>query len=216
MKRQIYFATFFLLAMLISAISEGGLPDSPSPPLWKLVDQSGKIQIYDRWLTVGLNSKARERKSEFVVNCTCERAKRLITDPNFSLRWMKELEASKMLEKKDDGAIVYSLFDLPWPFKKRELYSLYKESVYEDGYVVSIRSIDDCEYNSRCVLLTGYRAEWKFRKIDENSIRITFITFTSTPPLIPLFLQDPILFAVYKQNLHTLIGLLESKDEIGF
>ncbi len=151
MKTQIILTEMILLMMQSIACMAGDFSEKSTNPPWQLVDSAGTIYIYDRWLPVDSVSKARERKSVFVVNCSIEQAFQIISNPEYTSLWMSGLEECKALKNCDDGKVVYSRYNLPWPFKKRELFSVYKDTATPEGILLSIDSIDDMKQK------TGYK-----------------------------------------------------------
>jgi len=182
---------------------------------WNVVDDFGPVKIYDRWLKTDSHSSFRECKGTVVATCPAEKAFRFVCDPATTGQWMSGIEKNEEIARDGKEWLVYSCYKIPWPFENLEMYSRFKTRCSSAGdFEIAIHSEDECDsFPSTCRRLTDYRAHWKFRPVDDERVEITLITYTTTPPFVPLFIQDPILMAIFKNNLLRLKRKLEVENE---
>jgi hypothetical protein len=178
---------------------------------WEEVSKVESITIFDRWVSVN-DDKFIERMGVVNVNIPADKVFTSLSDANFTTQWMKGVLVNKVINKEANSWEVYSLYNIPWPFEKRELYSLYQTVKLTTGcYEISIQSIDDRKPSPNHQLLTNYRAQWLIKPINSDSSQITLVTFAAIPPMIPERIQYPILLSVFKGNLVRLKTLLEER-----
>ena len=178
---------------------------------WEEVYNKDDIQILDRSIPKTSSSVGfRERKGILLAKCNADVAFKLISDPKFTSKWMSGVDACKDFNRKGNTWENYTLFGLPWPFDNRELYSKFTSSVSHEGYFkILIKSIDTLVV-SKNQPLKDYYAEWTIKTLGNGYVEITMISASKTPPFVPLFIQDPILLMVYKDNFKRLKSLLNS------
>ncbi len=180
---------------------------------WEEVYNKDGIRIIDRWITQSNPTlKFRERKGVILSKCNAELAYKIIADSGNTKKWMKGVSICRDYNQEGNTWETYTLYGLPWPFDSREMYSRLKTTVSPEGYrKIFIQSIDTL-INYQYKPLKEFYSEWTIKSIDNNYSEITMISATKMPPVIPLFLQDPILLLVYKENLIRLKALLENAN----
>lgn len=178
---------------------------------WEQVYNKDDIIILDRWIPETSSSISfRERKGVLLVKCSADVAFKLISDPKFTSQWMNGVKECKDFHRKGNTWENYTLFGLPWPFDNRELYSRLTTSVSPEGYLkILIQSIDTI-VSIKNKPLKDYYAEWTFKTLSNGYLEITMVSSTKTLPIVPLFIQDPILLMVYKENFMRLKSLLSN------
>jgi hypothetical protein len=179
--------------------------------IWVEVYNKDDIKIFDRWIPETNSSVGfRERKGILIAKCKADVAYKLIADSKFTSKWMSGVEECRDMNQKSNMWENYTLFGLPWPFDNRELYSRFTSSVSPEGYYkIFIKSIDTLVV-SKNQPLKDYYAEWTFKTLSNGYTEITMISASKTPPFVPLFIQDPILLMVYKENFKRLKSLLNN------
>ena len=112
--------------------------------------------------------------------------------------WMPYLESSEVLHEDDQGWIAFQIMRLPWPFDRKYCQVRY-----------SIRSLDEHEFivDSELIPLSGqaesqqeykemdyFASRWTARILDDDeSTKITFETTSQAKPILPRWMQDPII-----------------------
>jgi len=201
----VFILLFFLGQVVCEAQGFAGKAEN-----WEEVYNKDGIRIIDRWITqTNPTLKFRERKGVILSKCNAELAYKMIADSENTKKWMKGVTICRDYNRNGNTWETYTLYGLPWPFDSRELYSRIKTSVTPEGHrKISIQSIDTLQHYQYKPLKEFY-SEWTIKPIDHENAEITMVSATKMPPVIPLFLQDPILLLVYKENLIRLKALLE-------
>jgi hypothetical protein len=178
---------------------------------WEEVYNKDDIKILDRHIPeTNISVAFRERKGILLAKCSADVAFKLISDSKFTSKWMTGVEECKDFYRNGNTWENYTLFGLPWPFDNRELYSKLNSSVSPEGYLkLFIKSIDTMVV-SKNQPLKDYYAEWTIKTLGKGYVEITMLSASKTPPFVPLFIQDPILLMVYKENFKRLKFLLNN------
>ena len=186
---------------------------------WETIKNSEGVQTYVRWIENTEGIRTRERKGEMVIDCTIEDAVRIITNAKSTEHWMKNVKESFDIKRVNSFKwYTYTLFNIPWPFENRDLVSsnTIKTNIEKDSTIISIISREDYfPFKSGIKRLTGYTANWGIVRITEEEVRVTFTAITSTPPMFPRWIQDPILEHIFHKNLVNLKTFIILHKESG-
>jgi hypothetical protein len=209
----------FSFAMLLAFTSgnpeiKDGFIGNPEPSgAWKMVKNDEGVQTYFRWVTKDDGTEYRERKGEVIAACTVQEALQMISNSESIKKWMANIEEHYNLEYVSaDKWVNYTLFNIPWPFSNRDLVSLYQLNT--DPVKKTVTLIISCKdtyipLKKGITRLTDYHAKWSLVKNGEQSTCISMTMSSSTPPLFPRYIQDPIIEKVFHGNLVRLKKALE-------
>jgi len=201
-----------LILVLLSALFL--LKTDNNPGKWELVTKSNGISSYVRWVKVNEQLSVRERKAEFIVIANVEKVLFTITDATEAKKWMKNVKRNEVLKRINTNEyILYTLFDLPWPFDNRDLVSKYVVNYNSEleSYNVVIESKENMYKTIQSAQrIEKYKATWTIAKTTNGS-KITFSAITYTPPEMPRYIQDPVMERTFHQNMLNLKNLLENK-----
>lgn len=181
---------------------------------WELDRNSGGVKTYTRWITLNGSSKVRERMGEMVLNCSVNSVVKILCDSKAIGNWMSGIKENYCLKQVSGSEwYAYTLFDIPWPFEKRDLISNYKVNNMNDGNntTILISSKDDyLPEKSNIKRLKDYKASWTIVKITDIKVIVSFKAMANTPPMFPRFIQDPVLAQMFHNNLVNLKKLLDN------
>jgi len=203
--KKAIFQTLFLLITL-QAIS-GEKPEKNDTNSWKLVQRENEISVYDRWIELPDGKRTRERKGVFYVNSNIEEIIELVSTAEGIKSWMPGVK-----ESNDVGQnMVYILFNIPWPFKDKDLVIEISTSNTSDfqGKKVQYSSVADyLPLSNSAERLQSYEATWTLTMIEPGYIEVSFAAFSDTPLILPKWIQDPITIKIFEDNLLKLRELL--------
>lgn len=181
---------------------------------WELDRNSGGVKTFTRWIEQEGSDKVRERKGEMVLNCTVEDVVKLLCNSENTALWMSGIKENYCLKQVNLSEwYTYTLFDIPWPFEKRDLISNCKMESTVGGKKVTILISSREDYlpeKSHISRLKDYTATWTVVGITGNKVTISFSAIANTPPMFPRFIQDPILAKMFHDNLVTLKKMLDT------
>ena len=161
---------------------------------WKLDRKSDDIEISYRKLMVGDTFKTREIRIAFEVDAPPEKIIPLFQDPEVFGYWSAGIEDCKLLAFDQSQWLLYSLYDLPWPFSARDVVTKYQ--VEEQGGIIKLRMSgqpDVYPVTKNVFRIREYEGYWQFSPYDDDSTRVEFHSIALYKPIAPRWIQDPII-----------------------
>jgi hypothetical protein len=176
---------------------------------WKVARKSGDIQVSYRYIMVGDTLKTREMRVSFSIDADTDSILKMFKDSDNFAAWSAGIEKCEILEMDTSSWLMYNLYDAPWPFKQRDLITEYKmvksSSVTKLIMTGKPEQLPVYEDIMRMKLYEGY---WSFQSMKNGLTHVEFHTISFTGPLIPRFLQDPVLQKTFIRSMNKLKALL--------
>lgn len=164
---------------------------------WEKVKSTDGVVTSVRWLYKSDGSKTRERKGEIQANSSTEKAFELLTNATAMKQWMSGVSENYRISRLSACQwYTYTLYNMPWPFNKRDLVSEY-EIINQPGkkcirIIINSRA-DFVPLKPGIERLIDYKAVWTIKEISRQQVHISFNVISNTPPLFPGFIQDPVI-----------------------
>jgi hypothetical protein len=188
-------------------------PDKKYTDKWQEVKNAGGVISYYRWIKKADGTPYRERKGELEIDCSFQKALKIITSTEYTAHWMSGIEECKVIGNSGKNEwYTYTRFKIPWPFSQRDLVSynrLNSDNVGTNATIEMISRENHIPSKPDISRLTDYSAQWKISFRTENRTHITFTASSSAPPAFPRYLQDPVIERMFHKNLVRLKELLE-------
>lgn len=211
---------FFSGILFAAAPESGSAPDATGKRIesfgnWESAGNSSGVQTWVRWIHYSDGSKTRERRGEFVTSVSLTGALEVLSNAVYTKSWVSGVaENYRIAGSGNREWVVYTLYDLPWPFHKRDLVSAYSVGFSKEhtGAVIRITSKPQfTPLKPGVERLTDYRASWTLRDDGHGRVTICFMAMSDTPPLFPRPIQDPVIESVFHRNLVALRKLMSEK-----
>jgi hypothetical protein len=181
---------------------------------WELDRNSNGVKSYVRWIQTDSSEKVRERMGVMQMNCSMDEAMKFLSDTKNAELWMAGIKENYRLKQINQSEwYAYTLFNIPWPFEKRDLVSIYHLESSDGNKKSTIHIISRENFipeKAHITRLTDYTASWTIVGIDENKVSVSFSAIANTPPMFPRYIQDPILSRMFHNNLVNLKKMLDS------
>jgi len=201
---RLLLATTIALVFYFPGISHEILRD------WKVANQSGDFQVSYRYIMVGDTLKTREMRVSFSVQAEPDSIIKLFNDANNFYKWSAGIEECEIIQSDSAPWVMYNLYDVPWPFKQRDLITEYKLVNSDTKTTLVMTGKPDLlpEYEDviRMKLYEGY---WSFEPLQNGLTHVEFHTISFTDPIIPRFLQDPVLQKTFIRSMNKLRSLID-------
>lgn len=162
--------------------------------VWTQAKERDGMDISYRDLVLSEDIETRQIRVHCTVeNTSLEAIMDAIRDQEKVVDWNESIKESVMLSDQVQNWITHTMFDIPFPFSKRDLVAQYEQ--YSEGgihYVHSVAiptyipEIDNVERD-----IYSY-SQWVLTPIGENSYDVSFSVITLASSSIPRFLKDPI------------------------
>jgi hypothetical protein len=183
---------------------------------WQLERNASGVKSYVRWIEVSESQKVRERMGVMEVDCSADKVIRLLTDFKSTEIWMAGIRENYCLKQISSSEwYAYTLFDIPWPFEKRDLVSNFKvvQSDNRNNALITISSKDHyIPEKSKINRVTDYTAKWTIAGIGKNKVSVSFSAFAIASPIFPRYIIDPIMVRMFHNNLVNLKEMLEAEN----
>ncbi len=180
---------------------------------WQLERNNSGVKTYVRWVDAGAAAKVRERKSVMEVNCSADEVLRILSDVERTDLWMGGIRESYCLKRISPSEwYAYTLFDIPWPFEKRDLVSNFRveKPGRNNSIIIHITSQDRyIPRKDHVTRLADYTATWIITGIGEDKAYVSFSAVSNDPPMFPRAIQDPVVLRMFHNNLVNLKKMLE-------
>lgn len=208
----------FLGSFLISftLIAEGE-PETPTTKTdnntcWQQVDQTEILTIYERWIDLPDGRQTRERKGVFITDIESSNIVPLVSSADGLKSWMRGVEDSWSLNLDEtDNKTVYLLFNVPWPFKNRDLVTeirMVENQSFNCEEVYFSAKSDLLPEKKNTIRMQSYEACWTLENIPGGKTMVSFSAYSDTEPVAPRWMQDPVTEKLFKQNLMNLYELI--------
>lgn len=200
-----------ILSFNINAIPKEK-PSKNENSKWNLVHKDNEIELYERWIIFPDERKTRERKGIFYVTNEIEEIIELVTSDEGIKSWMKRVEKSEELtENTEELQVIYLHFDVPWPFKDKDLIANITTNNTSDLQGKKIHYTANAGYlplKKGVERLKSYEATWTITTLSPGCTEIIFTAYSDTPPIAPRCIQDPVTEKLFKENLLNLRQIL--------
>jgi len=176
---------------------------------WKVAKQSGDIQVSYRLIMVGDTLETREMRVSFSVDTDPDAIVKMFNDAHNFSEWSAGIEHCEILELDSNSWIMYNLYDVPWPFKQRDLITKYE--MLKSGSTTKLIMTgkpDKLPIYEDIMRMKLYEGYWSFRRMENGLTHVEFHTISFTNPIIPRFLQDPVLQKTFIKSMNKLKELL--------
>ena len=180
---------------------------------WLCTKNVDGIALFERWVKINDTLSVRERKGELIVNCNYAQVVRYLSQYQTMMEWMNNVAmVERIANPANDDTLVYLVFGLPWPFDNRDLAGRFTVYHLDNAHcVVRMNGVPDAvKPHKGRVRIKNYQASWSLVRLDNNRTKIELYTFSDEPPLVPLWLQDPVVRKVFFGNLLKLKKQLEA------
>ena len=159
-----------------------------------LVKKTKGIELYEKWIDLSSELKAREVKVVYTIHATMESAAALLDNEAKAIQWNKGSRLYKIIPIDDNSWISYIQYDLPWPFDNQDCVLQY--TAYYLAYnniVVDFRSVDHEIFPSlkNVSRLDKVKGRWTFKETP-NGTRVEYLITTTPSTTLPRWVTDPI------------------------
>lgn len=198
-------ALFFIISFAFSANSQKVL----SP--WKLSKQSENIKISYRNLEVGDTLKTRQMRISFLVEASPDELISMFQDADRFSSWSARIKDCEILHDDEDAWVNYSLYNIPWPFEQKDIVTAYQIVKSLNNTTLFIKGEPNrLPYKKGISRIGKYEGRWVFTPIENGQTKVDFYSISFTRPVLPRFVQDPIVQGILLDSIKRLKNLTEA------
>jgi hypothetical protein len=185
-----------------------------------LVKEDAPIFIYERWITFPGKVpavKAREVKSEFLINASMYKILSILKDESKIKIWQKHVSDFKVHPQPDTSFwLEYSYHDIPWPVSDQDHFLRYDliEKIPGKELFIKFESVIDpklapVESDVTRMELAG---SWRIEQLSPQQVKVTY-RILSMPSSIPRMFTDPVIRSNLMSTVKALTKLAEEKTD---
>jgi len=185
-----------------------------------LVKEEAPIFIYERWITFPGKVpavKAREVKSEFLINTSIYNILSILKDESKIKIWQKHVSDFKVHPQRDTSYwLEYSYHDIPWPVSDQDHFLRYDlvEKNPDKELFITFKSVIDPKLGpvKNGVTRMELAGSWTIEQITPQQVKVTY-RILSMPSSIPRMFTDPVIRSNLMSTVKALTRLAEGKSE---
>lgn len=176
---------------------------------WELKKETENIKVYTADIK---NSALKKYKIVAISNAPINKVYSLLTDYNNYTKMFKEISDFKLLSKNDTVCITYSLFEMPWPIKERDLITKITTHRAKDIIIVSSKAIHKHKAITlgKCIRISDFHETFILKKINKNQTECIITGYIDMGGTIPEWAQN---MFITKSPPIKLIHLAEIKNK---
>jgi hypothetical protein len=217
--RKPYLIVYFLFIFCLTFI--GPIQAQyPEDEKFDLVKEDAPIFIYERWITFPGKVpavKAREVKSEFLINASMYQILTILKDESKIKIWQKHVSDFKVHPQRDTTFwLEYSYHDIPWPVNDQDHFLRYDlvEKIPGKELFIKFESVIDpklapVESDVTRMELAG---SWRMEQLSPQQVKVTY-RILSMPSSIPRMFTDPVIRSNLLSTIKALTKLAEGKTD---
>lgn len=189
-KRKFILLILFLFQMF---------PCSLFSQTWEFIKEQDGVQLYSRQET---QNSLKSFKGVTVIKKSAEKIFSLIEDVNHTEWWDKNLTQIKvLLYEQNKRAQYYLVYNMPWPFKDRDLYAdvtVTIDKVIGEYKIIAVSLSGVLPENDNLVRIKEYRQIWTVKKVNNNLTHVELEFYVDTVDVLPnwllnmLFVDSPL------------------------
>ena len=179
---------------------------------WETARTSETVELQYRWLKLGDTLKTRELRSIFTVNASIDAIVTQLSTASDFESWSARIKKCETYEKSDDGWIMYSYFDIPKPFKQRDLVARYSFHTEGSKTIINVEAIPEYLPELKKVhRMKNYSGYWILEQNGKHKTDVKFHSTSFSKPVLPRFIMDPIIQRMLIRSFEKLINLSENE-----
>ena len=178
---------------------------------WKLAKKSDDIKISYRFVELGDTLETREMKISFSVKSTQQLLVSMFRESDNLAAWSAGIKKCKRLENSNDTWIMYNLYKIPWPFKEKDLitkYNMISTPTTTTLYMTS--KPNKIPHYPTISRLEDYKGRWVLKTDSTGLTQVEFYSISFSKPVVPRFIQDPIIQRAFIESVNKLKALVSS------
>lgn len=206
---------FWLLAILVFTTATPGDVDNElsggsgnvvitSEGQWEKLWDGPKLMVWQRWLRLNHDRDVRQRKCQMALHASLREVLALIGDHRRATQWMSMVDSVELLSQSGNTWYTLAHYNMPWPLRNKLLASRLHQTTLFDGHmaVVEVQS-DNTRLKNRDDVndFGSFHGKWVIVDLGNNLCFAEFTAFSTSTPLFPRWLQDPVVDRVFMNTM---------------
>lgn len=178
---------------------------------WETKKRSDAIKLQYRWVLIGDTLETRQTRAILHITAPEKEIIEHLKDGHKLKKWMAGSKKCEVYPISDNEWVTYTLFNIPKPFPQKDLITKYTVHGQRGKTEIKITSAPGfLPKNNGISRLEHYEGAWTFTPVSTHTMKVVFSTTTFSKPVLPRFIQDPIIQRVLMQSFENLKNLSEN------
>ncbi|MFV8838272.1 hypothetical protein [Salinimicrobium soli] len=193
-----------LFSCSLSLFGQGEISD------WVLEKEEDEIKISYRKVELPGKPEVREMKAEFLVKAAIPDILEHFRSPAKLIKWQTSTEECTIKELEPEQWRTYLRFDLPWPFRSKDLVTHNSLRKGAGTATITARSTPNAlPQKNKTDRILSLECQWSFRSAGEEGTKVIYTSISYDEPEFPRFIADPVVQRRILKN----FGLLRENAE---
>lgn len=154
----------------------------------KKTDKERDIRVYQR---ASSGSQFDDIYAVTVLEGGPARIEAILTDASAMSEWLARVTQAKVISRKNDAAIIYLRYVLPYPFRPRDAVLLSRRTKTSEGIVIEAEAIaEKYPLQKNVVRMLGAKSRWKVSTVDVHRVKVELWGSGEPGGLIPAMLYN--------------------------
>ena len=154
----------------------------------KKTDKERDIRVYQR---ASSGSQFDDIYAVTVLEGGPARIEAILTDASAMSEWLARVTQAKVISRKNDAAIIYLRYVLPYPFRPRDSVLLSRRTKTSEGIVIEAEAVaEKYPLQKNVVRMLGAKSRWKVSTVDVHRVKVELWGSGEPGGLIPAMLYN--------------------------
>ncbi len=181
---------------------------------WKTAKSSKGIIIQYRWISVGDTLETREMRSIFTIKATHSNIIKNLNSRSELAKWNSGIKLCQIYDKTDNQWITHTVYNIPKPLKQQDLITKYRVSKNSGKTTIDMNSVPEyIEHKDGVQRQENFKGLWHLFPTRAGKTLVEFRSISFSKPMLPRFIQDPILQHMFIKSFAKLRELSELKPD---
>jgi hypothetical protein len=180
---------------------------------WELVKNHDGIKVYSQWVTLYDGFKTRRLRGNFQVNVPLPNVLAILKDGGKVKNWMEGVTESYTITSENNLWYSYAKFNIPWPFDDQDLIveNILDFGECDDTAFIYLKGCPELlPVNPEYKRMESFYGYWMITKISAYESRVEYAAYSRSKPIVPRFVQDPIVQNTFMTSLNNLATYCQS------
>lgn len=183
--------------------------------VWKTAKKNNGIIIQYRWVNIGDTLKTREIRSLFTIKATHDEIINNLNDHSRLTKWNSGIKICKVYGKTEKEWITYTMYNIPRPLKQQDLVTRYSVTEADGKVTIDMKAVPEYVKHIKGVQRQeNYKGKWRLYPTRYGKTLVEFSSVSFSKPMLPRFIQDPILQHMFVKSFAKLRELSEKHTGI--
>ena len=180
---------------------------------WETCRTSKGVELQYRWVNLGDTLTTREMRAIFTIQAKAEDILLNFDQPQKLSQWVAGSRNCSVYRLNNNNWIIHTLLDIPKPLTQKDMLIQYALSYSDDSIVLNMKPVPQYLPSVEGIVrMQNYEGYWLLKPLGDGSTNVEFYSTSFTRPVLPRFIQDPVIQRILIRSFKSLTHLAESSS----